>query len=59
MKENKLIRYPLILGIIAVIAGLLLAVVYNVTSPIIEKNANKRENDVILEVTSGRTTGGQ
>lgn len=50
MKENKLIRYPLILGIIAVIAGLLLAVVYNVTSPIIEKNANKRENAVILEV---------
>lgn len=50
MKENKLFRYPLILGIIAVVAGLLLAIVYNVTSPIIEKNANKRENAVILEV---------
>ena len=50
MKENKLFRYPLILGIVAVVAGLLLAIVHNVTSPIIEKNANKRENAVILEV---------
>ena len=50
MKDNKMIKYPLILGIIALIAGLLLALVYNVTAPIIETNKNKRENATIIEV---------
>lgn len=50
MKDNKMIKYPLILGIVALIAGLLLALVYNVTAPIIEKNANKRENAAIIEI---------
>lgn len=50
MKDNKMIKYPLILGTIALIAGLLLALVYNVTAPIIERNAIKRENAIILEM---------
>lgn len=50
MKDNKMIKYPLILGVVSLVAGLLLALVYNFTSPIIEKNANKRENAIILEV---------
>jgi len=50
MKDNKMIRYPLILGLIALIAGLLLALVYNVTAPIIEQNATKRENATIVEM---------
>ena len=50
MKDNKMVKYPLILGTVALIAGLLLALVYNVTAPIIEKNANKRENAAIIEI---------
>lgn len=50
MKENKMLRYPLILGAVALIAGLLLALVYNITAPIIEKNTNKRENAAIIEI---------
>lgn len=50
MKDNKMFRYPLILGTVALIAGLLLALVYNVTAPIIEKNTNKRENAVIIDI---------
>jgi len=50
MKNNKMIKYPLILGTIALIAGLLLALVYNVTAPVIEKNKNKRENAIVLEM---------
>ena len=50
MKENKMFRYPLILGAVALIAGLLLALVYNITAPIIEKNTNKRENAAIVEI---------
>jgi Na+-translocating ferredoxin:NAD+ oxidoreductase RnfG subunit len=45
-----MVKYPLILGVIALVAGLLLALVYNITAPIIENNANKRENAVILEI---------
>ena len=48
--KNKMIKYPVILGTIALIAGLLLALVYNVTAPVIEKNRNKRENAVVLEM---------
>lgn len=48
--KSKMAKYPLILGLIAFIAGLLLALVYNVTAPIIEKNTNKRENAIILEM---------
>ena len=48
--KNKMIKYPVILGTIALIAGLLLALVYNWTAPIIEKNKNKRENAVIVEM---------
>lgn len=50
MKDNKMLKYPLILGTIALVAGLILALVYNVTSPIIEKNKNKRENAVVVEM---------
>ena len=50
MKENKIVRYPLILGLVALIAGLLLAFVYNITAPIIEENDTKRENKVILDM---------
>ena len=50
MKNNKFIKYPLILGGIALVAGLLLAFVYNFTLPIIEKNANKREIAVVIEM---------
>ena len=50
MKENKMFRYPLILGAVALVAGLLLALVYNITAPIIEKNTNKRENAAIIEI---------
>lgn len=50
MKDNKMIKYPLILGSIALVAGLLLALVYNVTAPIIEKNKNKRENATVVEM---------
>lgn len=50
MKENRMFRYPFILGVVALIAGLLLALVYNVTAPIIEKNTNKRENAAIIEI---------
>lgn len=48
--KNKMVKYPLILGLIAFIAGLLLALVYNVTAPVIEKNKNKRENAIVLEM---------
>lgn len=50
MKDNKMIKYPLILGLIALVSGLLLALVYNITAPIIEDNTNKRENAAILEI---------
>ena len=36
MKNNKMVKYPLILGLVALVAGLLLAVVYNVTKPVID-----------------------
>ena len=48
--KNKMIKYPVILGVIALIAGLLLALVYNITEPIIEKNKNKRENAIVIEM---------
>ena len=50
MKDNKMIKYPLILGVIALISGLLLSLVYNVTAPIIEKNAYNRETAAIIEI---------
>lgn len=50
MKDNKMVKYPVILGIIALVAGLLLALVYNVTAPIIEENRIKRENAVVIEM---------
>ena len=50
MKDNKMVKYPLILGLVALFAGLLLALVYNITSPIIEENKIKRENEVIIEM---------
>lgn len=50
MKENKMVKYPLILGVIALVAGLLLALVYNVTAPIIEENKMKRENAIVIEM---------
>ena len=36
--KNKLIKYPLILGIVALVSGLLLALVHNITKPIIDEN---------------------
>ncbi len=48
--DKRLIKYPLILGLVALVAGLLLALVYNVTAPVIEKNKNKRENAIVLEM---------
>ena len=48
--EKKMIKYPLILGTIALVAGLLLAFVYNVTAPIIEENKVKRENEIIIKM---------
>ena len=50
MKDNKMVKYPLILGVIALVAGLLLALVYNVTAPIIEENRVKRENAIVIEM---------
>lgn len=50
MKENKMLKYPLVLGLVALVAGLLLALVYNITAPIIEKNSNIRENAAIVEI---------
>ena len=40
--KNKMVKYPLILGTVALIAGLLLAFVYNVTKPVIEKNNEEK-----------------
>ena len=54
--NNKLVRYPIILGTVALIAGLLLALVYNVTAPIIAKNANIRENAEIVELFGADAT---
>lgn len=48
--KNKLIKYPLILGTVALVAGLLLALVYNVTKPVIEKN--NEEKATVYEVTN-------
>lgn len=48
--NNKIVKYPLILGTIALVAGLLLALVYNITAPIIEENKIKRENSIIIEI---------
>ena len=48
--KNRMVKYPLILGTIALIAGLLLALIYNITAPVIEKNKNKRENAVVVEM---------
>ena len=48
--KNKMVKYPLILGVVALVAGLLLALVHNITAPVIEKNAIKRENAAILEI---------
>lgn len=48
--KNRLFKYPLLLGTVALVAGLLLALVYNVTSPIIERNKNRRENAAIVEM---------
>lgn len=50
MRDTRMIKYPLILGTIALVAGLLLALVYNITAPVIEKNKNKRENAVVVEM---------
>ena len=50
MKNNKMVKYPLILGLVALVAGLLLAVVYNVTKPVIDRNTMKRENAAIVEM---------
>lgn len=50
MKNNKMIKYPFILGLVALVAGLLLAIVYNVTKPVIDKNTMKRENAAIVEM---------
>ena len=36
--KNKMLKYPLVLGVVALVAGLLLALVYNITAPIIEEN---------------------
>lgn len=46
--KNKMIRYPLVLGLIAFVATLLLATVHHVTEPIIEENRVRRENAVII-----------
>ena len=48
--KNKMIKYPVILGVIALVAGLLLALVYNITNPIIEENKIKRENAIVIEM---------
>ena len=50
--KNKLIKYPLVLGTVALIAGLLLALVHNVTKPVIEKNNEEKAGvyDVVSEV---------
>lgn len=48
--KNTVIKYPLVLGSVALVAGLLLALVFNVTSPVIEKNTMKRENAAIVEI---------
>lgn len=48
--KNNMIKYPLILGTIALVAGLLLAFVYNITAPIIEENKVKRENAIVIEL---------
>lgn len=48
--KNKMVKYPLILGTIALVAGLLLALVYNVTAPVIEANKVKRENAIVIEM---------
>ena len=46
--KNKLIKYPLILGTVALVAGLLLSLVYNVTKPVIDKN--NEEKAAVYEV---------
>ena len=56
MKDNKMIKYPFILGLIALVAGLLLALVYNITNPVIEKNKIKRENQIIIEMFNENVT---
>ena len=48
--KNKMLKYPLVLGVVALVAGLLLALVYNITAPIIEENKIKRENAIIIEM---------
>ena len=48
--KNKMVKYPLILGTIALVAGLLLALVYNITAPVIEENKVKRENAIVIEM---------
>ena len=48
--KNKMIKYPLILGTIALVAGLLLALVYNITAPVVEENKVKRENAIVIEI---------
>lgn len=48
--KNKMVRYPLVLGLVALVATLLLATVYQITSPIIEENRVRRENAVIIEM---------
>ncbi len=56
MKNNKMVKYPLILGLVALVAGLLLAVVYNVTKPVIDRNTMKRENAAIVEMLGSNIT---
>lgn len=48
--NNKMIKYPIILGLIALVAGLLLALVYNTTYPVIDENKVKRENAIVIEM---------
>ena len=50
--QNRIAKYPFILGLVALVAGLLLALVYNVTLPIIEKNREEREIATVKQLFS-------
>lgn len=51
--KNTYIKFPLILALFGVISTLLLAVVYQITAPIIERNANAAEYAALEELFDG------
>ena len=53
MLKNTYIKFPLILALFGVLSTLLLAVVYQITLPIIERNANAAEYAAIEELFEG------